>query len=88
MKEREALQCLEQVLQGIRPLAKKASDPFGPDIFYAEDIAQQIVEGIAVLPAGEDVYLVDIVMREPKANSTWGIAVTIPPLKEQTEEAP
>ncbi len=146
MKQKEALQCLERLLHGISPLAQKAADPFGPDIFYAEDIAQQvtldlieqcrtalvvlrlrvsprqtsvpvpsgqftrdgvarmlvitldqvlesvhaqqIVEGIAVLPAGEDVYLVDIVMREPTANRTWGISVIIPPLTEHTEEAP
>jgi hypothetical protein len=146
MKELEALQCLEQFLQSIRPLAEKASDPFGPDIFYAEDIAQQvtpelieqcstalvvlrqvvstrhkrvpvtsgqftrddvarmlvitldqvleslhaqqIVEGIAVLPAGEDVYLVDIVMRGLTTKRTWGISVTITPIKEQPEEAP
>ncbi len=42
MKKQEALQCLEQFLQDISPLADKASDPFGPDIFYAEDIAQQL----------------------------------------------
>ena len=47
---------------------------------------QQIVEGIAVLPAGGDVYLVDIVMRDLTAKSTWGISVTIPPQKEETDE--
>ncbi len=146
MNEQEALQCLERFLHGIRPLAEKASGPFGPDIFYAEDVAQQvtpdlieqcrtalvvfrhgvstrqtsitvpsgqftrdgiarmlvitltqvlaslhaqqIVEGVALLPAGEHVYLVEIVMREPTTNRTWGISVTIPPLQEQTEEAP
>src|SRR5258708_31805204 len=41
MKEQEALHCLEQFLQGMSPLAQKAADPFGPDIFYAEDIAEQ-----------------------------------------------
>lgn len=46
---------------------------------------QQIVEGIAVLPAGEDVYLVDIVMRDRITKSTWGISVTIPPLKEEPD---
>ena len=45
---------------------------------------QQIVEGIAVLPAGEDVYLVDIVMRDLTTKSTWGMSVTIPPPQEET----
>ncbi len=46
---------------------------------------QQIVEGIAVLPAGEDVYFVDIVMRDLTIKSTWGLSVTIPP-QEVTHE--
>ncbi len=144
MKEQEALQCLEQFLQGISPLADKASDPFGPDIFYAEDIAehitpelieqcstalvvlrhvvstrrkrvpvtsgqfsrddvarmlvitldqvledvhaQQIVDGLAVFPAGEGVFLVDIVMRDMTTKNTWGILVTVPPSEEETDE--
>jgi len=47
---------------------------------------QQIVEGIAVLPAGEDVYLVDIVMRDLTTKSTWGMSVTIPLSLEVTDE--
>ena len=47
---------------------------------------QQIVEGIAVLPAGEDVYFVDIVMRDLTIKSTWGLSVTIPPPQEVTHE--
>ncbi len=47
---------------------------------------QQIVEGIAVFPAGEGVYLVDIVMRDLAANSTWGVTITIPPINEVAAE--
>jgi hypothetical protein len=47
---------------------------------------RQIVEGIAVFPAGEGVYLVDIVMRDLTAEDTWGISVTIPPPKEASDE--
>ena len=45
---------------------------------------RQIVEGIAVFPAGEGVYLVDIVMRDLTIEGTWGISVTIPPPHEET----
>ncbi len=47
---------------------------------------QQIVEGIAVLPAGEGVWLVDIVIRDLTTKSTFGISVTIPPPQEETHE--
>jgi hypothetical protein len=40
---------------------------------------RQIVEGIAVLPAGESVYLVDVVMRDLSLDCTWNGAITIPP---------
>ncbi len=51
-----------------------------------EDLhVQQIVDGLAVLPAGEGVYLVDILMREPTTRDTWAISVTIPP-QEVTDE--
>jgi len=40
---------------------------------------RQIVEGIAVFPAGEGVLLVDVVMRDLHADDTWGVTVTIPP---------
>src|SRR5438067_2482502 len=48
--------------------------------------ARQIVEGIAVFPAGEDAYLVDIVIRNLTDGTTWSSLITIPPTKEQTEE--
>jgi hypothetical protein len=47
---------------------------------------QQIVEGIAVFPAGEEAYLVDIIIRNLTDGTTWGSLITIPPTKEQTEE--
>jgi hypothetical protein len=40
---------------------------------------QQVIEGITVLPAGEGVWLVDVVMRDLSADSTWGVTITIPP---------
>lgn len=46
---------------------------------------RQIVEGIAVFPAGEGVLLVDVVMRDLSIEGTWGISVTIPPPKEKTD---
>jgi hypothetical protein len=39
----------------------------------------QIVESIAVLPAGEGVYLVDVVIRDLSLDCTWNGAITIPP---------
>ena len=47
---------------------------------------QQIVEGIAVFPAGENSYLVDIVVRDLTIGTTWSSLIAIPPTKEQTEE--
>lgn len=41
-----------------------------------------IVEGIAVLPLGEGVYLADIVMRTCLEETTWSLSVTIPPSQE------
>jgi hypothetical protein len=46
---------------------------------------RQIVEGIAVLPAGEGVWLVDVVMRDLAADSIWAFSLTIPPVQEQTD---
>ena len=46
---------------------------------------RQIVEGIAVLPAREGVWLVDVVMRDLGADSTWAFSLTIPPVQEQTD---
>ncbi len=46
---------------------------------------RQIVEGIAVLPLGEGVWMADIVMRGLVTQKTWGISVTIP-LQEETDE--
>lgn len=47
---------------------------------------RQIVEGIAFFPAGEGVFIVDVVMRDLTAEDTWGVSITIPPGKEQTNE--
>ena len=46
---------------------------------------QQIVEGIAVLPAGEGVWLIDVVMRDLTTRGTWGVTITIPPRKEEPD---
>ena len=46
---------------------------------------RQVVEGIAVFPGGEGVWLVDIVMRDLTTKSTWGMSVTIPPPQEETD---
>ena len=48
---------------------------------------RQIVEGIAVLPAGKGVELVDVVMRVLSANDTWAVTITIPPAKEEADDA-
>ncbi len=45
-----------------------------------------IVEGIAVLPAGENIYLVDIVMRDLSNGNNYSISITIPPPQEETNE--
>jgi hypothetical protein len=45
---------------------------------------QQIVQGIAVFPAGKDEFLVDIVIRDRTTQEdTWGVSVTILPAEEQ-----
>jgi hypothetical protein len=49
---------------------------------------QQIVQGIAVFPAGEGTVMVDIVMRDFSTKGTWDVSITIPPAKEQTDELP
>ena len=49
---------------------------------------QHNVEGIAVFPAGEGVYLVDIVMFDLSTRGTWAVSITIPPAKEQTDGLP
>jgi|SRR6266851_7116834 len=46
----------------------------------------QSVEGIAVHPAGDAVFLVDVVMRDLTTRITWGVSITIPPAKEETDE--
>ena len=43
---------------------------------------RQIDTSIAVFPAGEGVFLVDIVMRDTSTNKTWSVSLTIPPVKE------
>ena len=47
---------------------------------------RQVVAGIAVLPAGEGVWLVDVVMHDLSADDTWHFAITIPPPQEETDE--
>ena len=49
---------------------------------------QQIVEGIAVFPAGEGFVMVDIVMLDLSTKDTWAVSITIPPAKEQTDGLP
>jgi len=46
---------------------------------------RQIIEGIAVFPAGEGVVLVDVVMRDLSADDTWAVTVTIPLPKEEAD---
>jgi phosphomevalonate kinase len=49
-----------------------------------EKVSQQhIMQCIAVLPAGEGVYLIDVVMKDLTAESTWGVSIIIPPTEEQ-----
>lgn len=48
---------------------------------------QQIVDGIAVLPLGEGVWLVDVVIRDLTAHDTWAVSLTIPPGEEETSDA-
>jgi hypothetical protein len=45
-----------------------------------------VVEGIAVFPAGEGVYLVDVVMKDLAAESTWAVSISISPAKEETDQ--
>jgi len=47
---------------------------------------RQVAQGIAVLPAGEGVWLVDVVMRDLSADDAWNFAITIPPSQEETDE--
>lgn len=47
---------------------------------------RQIVAGIAVFPAGEGVFLVDVIMRDLSADDTWGVSITIPPPQEEADE--
>ena len=46
---------------------------------------QHIVQGIAVLPAGEGVYLIDVVIQNLTAESTWGVSIIIPPVEEESD---
>jgi hypothetical protein len=43
---------------------------------------QHVVEGIAVLPAGDSTYLVDIVLRDLLSKEVRGVSITIPPKEE------
>ena len=47
---------------------------------------RQIVGGIAVFPAGEGVFLVDLIMRDLSTEGTWAVSLTIPPPQEVTNE--
>jgi hypothetical protein len=47
---------------------------------------RQIVAGIAVLPAGEGVWLVDVVMCDLEIDDTWGVTITIPPPQEEADD--
>ncbi len=50
---------------------------------------QQIVQGIAVFPAGKGELLVDIVIRDRTTQEdTWGVFVTILPAEEQPMDSP
>ena len=43
---------------------------------------QHVVEGIAVLPAGDSTYLVDIVLRDLSTKEVCGVSITIPHIEE------
>jgi hypothetical protein len=43
---------------------------------------QHVVEGIAILPAGNSTYLVDLVLRELSTKEMQGVSITIPPTEE------
>ena len=43
---------------------------------------QHVIEGIAVLPAGDSTYLVDIVLRDSSTKEMRGVSITIPPKEE------
>ena len=47
---------------------------------------QHTIEGIAVLPAGDSTYLVDIVLRDLSTKEVWGVSITIPPIEEEIDE--
>ena len=50
---------------------------------FVELSLQHVLEGIAVLPAGDSTYLVDGVMRDHATNELRVIAITIPPTQEK-----
>ncbi len=43
---------------------------------------QHSIEGIAVFPAGDSTYLVDIVQRDLSTKEMQGVSITIPPIEE------
>ncbi len=43
---------------------------------------QHTIEGIAVFPAGDSTYLVDIVLRDLSTKEMQGVSITIPPIQE------
>jgi len=44
---------------------------------------QHTVAGIAVLPAGDARFLIDVVMRDEISETTWGVTIMIPPQEEE-----
>lgn len=55
-------------------------------VFEALNVQHEI-EGVAVLPAGDLSYLVDIVMRNLSTTKTRGVTIAIPPTEEKKTNA-
>jgi hypothetical protein len=53
----------------------------------AELRIQHTVAGIAVLPAGDARFLIDVVMRDEISETTWGATMVIPPQEEERMDA-
>ena len=45
-----------------------------------------VLVGIAVYPAGEDVFLIDMVITDRVTKNTQAVLLTIPPVKEHNDE--
>ena len=48
----------------------------------AELNVQHTVSGVAVLPAGDTHFLIDVVMRDLALKTPWGVTIVIPPEEE------